>query len=307
MLPSFQPLSSSPDLQSAFARLSRRGFAGESLDETLRQLTAATGQLLNMERVSLWGLTAHQQILECIDLYELSRNRHSSGAILHAARYPAYFRALSRGEPIVADDALTHPYTQEFADDYLLMNGISALISSPIHVNGELQGTLRIERVGSHSNWTSVQRLFAHAVTNLVSLALLQHQIVLIEEELNDTKCLHQALFVGTRDAIVISDAHTGHILDANPQAEKLFGRQIQELLGILQSELHATSPGRDVDQQFRVLRDDKEIAAVRSEVISRDGKIIPVEITGQVVHLEKGKRVFQGVFRPLSAAANAT
>lgn len=303
MLPPFQPLSNSLDLQSAFAQLSRGGFAGESLDETLRQLTAATGRLLNMERVSLWGLTAHQQILECIDLYELSRNRHSSGAILHAAHYPAYFRALSRGEPIVADDALTHPFTQEFADDYLLMNGISALISSPIHVNGELQGTLRIERVGSHSAWTSVQRLFTHAVTNLVSLALLQHQIVLIEEELHNAKCLHQALFVGARDAIVISDAHTGHILDANPQAEKLFGRQLQELLGILQSELHATDHNRDVGERFRVMRDEKGIEAVRSEVISRDGKIIPVEVTGQVVHLEKGKRVVQGVFRPLCAA----
>ena len=114
MLPPFRPLSSSLDLQGAFAQLSRDGFASCSLDETLRQLTAATARMLNVERVGLWGLTARRASLECIDLYELSRDRHSSGVTLHAARYPEYFRALVRGEPIVADDAMKHPSTQEF-------------------------------------------------------------------------------------------------------------------------------------------------------------------------------------------------
>ena len=136
MLPPLKPLSSSLDLQGAFAQLSRKGFAGGSLDETLRQLTAATGRILDIERASLWGLTAQRATLECIDLYELSRNRHSSGVTLHAAHYPEYFRALARGEPIVADNALVHPCTQEFADHYLLMNGISAVINlSLIHIS----------------------------------------------------------------------------------------------------------------------------------------------------------------------------
>ncbi|ACV34046.1 putative GAF sensor protein [Candidatus Accumulibacter phosphatis] len=156
MLPPFRPLSSCLDLQGAFAQLSREGFASCSLDETLRQLTATTARMLNIERVSLWGLSARRTTLECIDLYELSGDRHSRGMTLRAARYPEYFRALTRGEPIVADDAMKHPSTQEFTDDYLLMNGISAVINSPIHVNGELQGVLCIERVGPHSAWTSV-------------------------------------------------------------------------------------------------------------------------------------------------------
>ena len=175
MLPPLKPLASSLDLQGAFAQLSRNGFSSSSLDETLRQLTAATGRALNIERVSLWGLIAQRASLECIDLYELSRDRHSSGVTLDAARYPQYFQALERGEPIVADDAMKHPTTQAFTEDYLLMNGISAVINSPIHLKGELQGVLCIERVGPHSAWTSMQRLFAHAVANLVSLALVQH------------------------------------------------------------------------------------------------------------------------------------
>ena len=187
-MPLFRPLSSSLDLQGAFAQLSRRGFAGHHLDETLRQLTATTSRILNIERVSLWGLSAQGENLECINLYELSRDRHSSGVTLRAARYPEYFRALEKGEPIVADDAMKHPSTQEFSRDYLLLNGISAVINSPIHADGELQGVLCIERVGPHSAWTSVQRLFAHAVASLVSQALLQSQLLSIKEELRDDK-----------------------------------------------------------------------------------------------------------------------
>jgi transcriptional regulator with GAF, ATPase, and Fis domain len=90
-------------------------------------------------------------------------HRHSRGDTAGTRHYPEYFRALEKGEPIVADDAMKHPSTQEFTSDYLLMNGISAFINSPIHADGELQGVLCIERVGPHSAWTSVQRLFAHA------------------------------------------------------------------------------------------------------------------------------------------------
>ena len=272
----------------------------------MRQLTAATGRILNIERVSLWGLSSQRESLECIDLYELSHNRHSVGVTLQALRYPEYFRALERGEPIVADDAMKHPSTQRFAEDYLLMNGISALINTPIHVNGELQGVLSIERVGPHSAWTSVQRLFAHAVANLVSLALVQHQVLQMEEDLRDANSLRLALFAGARDAILISDASTGHILDANPQAEKLFGRQLQQLLGLLQSELHAASDGLD-PRQLLTPTQASGAAVVRSTVVNRDGKIIPVEIIGHEIQLEKGRKIVQGVFRPLAALDDPT
>ncbi len=302
MLPPFRPLSNSLDLQSAFAQLSKRRASSDGLDATLRQLTAATGRMLGIERVSLWGLTGERTRLECIDLYELSRNRHSSGVSLEAARCPEYFRALERGEPIVADDAMTHPTTRSLTEDYLLMNGISAVINSPIHVNGELQGALCVEQVGPHSAWTSVQRLFTHSVASLVSLALLQHQLQLIEQELRDVQSLRQALFAGAPDAILISDARTGHILDANPQAERLFGRQRPQLLGVVQSDLQPAGAGLDI-RELLTLITTAGSAAVHSAVVKLDGTVIPVEIVGQEVRLEKGKNVVQGVFRPLPAS----
>lgn len=298
MLSHSTPLTSSLDLQGAFAHLSRRGFAGKDLDEALRQLTESSGRMLNIERVSLWGLTAQRSKLECIDLYELSKDRHSSGMTLLATHYPVFFRALEQGEPIVADDAAKHPFTHEFAEDYLLMNGISALIDSPIHVNGELQGVLCIERVGRHSAWTSVQRLFAHAVANLVTLAIVQNQSALMRDELREANARLRALFTGAPDAILIADAVSGHILDANPQAEKLFGRAHEQLVGILQSDLHPPGESTRYRKLFEQYVSSGASEPIRAEIINRRGERIPVEISCEVVDLGKGQKIIQGIFR---------
>lgn len=292
---------SSLDLQGAFAHLSRRGYAGKDLNETLRQLTESAGRMLNIERVSLWGLGAERSTLECIDLYELSKDQHSRGMTLLAAHYPTYFRALEQGDPIVADDAAKHPCTYEFADDYLLMNGISALLDSPIHVNGELQGVLCIERVGPHSAWTSVQRLFAHAVANLVTLAIVQNQAALMRDELNDANTRLHALFTGARDAILIADARSGHILDANPQAERLFGRSRDRLVGILQSDLHPPGESARYRRLFEQHVSSGAAEPVRGEIVNLGGERIPVEITGEVVELGNGQTIIQGIFRQLA------
>jgi PAS domain S-box-containing protein len=220
---------------------------------------------------------------------------------LLSAHYPGFFKALEQGEPIVADDAIKHPFTHEFADDYLLMNGISALIDSPIHVNGDLQGVLCIERVGAHSAWTSVQRLFAHAVANLVTLAIVQNQSALMRDELNDANARLRALFTGAPDAILIADASTGHILDANPPAERLFGRTHAELVGILQSDLHPSGESVRYRRLFEQHVSSGAVLPVQGEIINRRGERIPVEITGEVVELGSGQKIIQGVFRQRS------
>ena len=186
----------------------------------------------------------------------------------------------------------------------MLVNGISAVVHSPIHVNGELQGTLWIEQVGGHSAWTSVQRLFAHAVASLVGLALLQHQLTVVEDELRDIKSLQRALFTGAHEAIVISDADTGDILDANPQAEKLFGLDLRQLLGAVEGTSHLPGEGLDVPQLIRQLIESGGTQAMHSQVRSPNGTVIPVEITRQVVELETGKTIVQDFFRPLNGGS---
>lgn len=170
-------LPSPAELKEGIASLSRGAYFKEaSLDMMLSILTESTAQMSGIERVSIWALTDHQQELRCIDLYELSARRHSKGEFIKASQYPVYFHALRGGSSISADDAYIHPLTTEFAADYFPLYGVTAVLDTPIHIRGELQGVLCLEQVGSRHPWTSAHGLFAHAVANLITLALVEYE-----------------------------------------------------------------------------------------------------------------------------------
>ncbi len=176
--PGFSRTLMSPlDLQEGIASLSRGAYFKEaSLDMMLSILTESAAQMSGVERVSIWALTNQQQELLCLDLFELSPRRHSKDQRIHASQYPFYFRALRAGSCISADDAYMHPLTAEFAADYLPRHGVTAMLDTPIHIRGELQGVLCLEQVGSRQPWTSAHGLFAQAVANLVTLALVEYE-----------------------------------------------------------------------------------------------------------------------------------
>jgi GAF domain-containing protein len=165
------------ELQEGIASLSRGAFFKEApIDMMLSILTEAAAERSGVERVSIWALNDGHEELLCLDLYEMSARRHSKGEILLARQYPSYFRALHAGSSISADDAYLHPLTTEFISDYLPRHDVLAKLDMPIHIRGELQGVLCLEQVGSSQPWTSAHVLFAQAVANLVTLALVEHE-----------------------------------------------------------------------------------------------------------------------------------
>ncbi|AXS78816.1 GAF domain-containing protein [Dechloromonas sp. HYN0024] len=172
-----RPLMSSLELQEGIASLSRGAFFKEApLDMMLSILTEAAAERSGVERVSIWALNDEHQELVCLDLYEMSARRHSKGESLRASQYPSYFRALHEGRSIAADDAYVHPLTTEFLASYLPQHDVTAKLDMPIHIRGELQGVLCLEQVASRQPWASAHVLFAQAVANLVTLALVEHE-----------------------------------------------------------------------------------------------------------------------------------
>ncbi len=109
------------------------------------------------------------------------------------------------------------------------------------------------------------------------------------------------ALIDGARDAIIVADAGTGVIVDANRQAEVLLKRSKNQIVGMHQSELH---PPEDADYYREFFRSSvvSDGSAVTEAVVrASDGQDIPVEISSGVVNLPGGKTVLQGIFRDIS------
>lgn len=120
------------------------------------------------------------------------------------------------------------------------------------------------------------------------------------EQLLQESNAWQHALFEHARDAIFLADPETGQILDANSQAESLFGIPRMSLITKHQSELHPPSIKNLVSRQFyeHAKGTDKLFDA---EILTSDDRIIPVEINASLVSLPNRKPVLQGIFRDIT------
>jgi diguanylate cyclase (GGDEF)-like protein/PAS domain S-box-containing protein len=166
-----------PDLQrtpiDALSELARawRRYEGDP-DGAIRAITETGCNAVGVARCSVWILSDDQQILRCIDLYERAAASHSSGIVLDAATYPAYFQALRAEEPIAAGDAHRDLRTIEFSPGYLTPLGIGALLDAPVRTGGALVGVVCHEHIGGARAWTSGEQRDAAFLASLASLAL---------------------------------------------------------------------------------------------------------------------------------------
>lgn len=286
-------------MQEGFARLARsQTFHDTSLDTVLTELAESAGRLSGVERTSIWAFNEQLSELRCWERYELSSRRHSGGEKLTRENFPAYFEALAQGEAIVADDAYNHPSTLEFVGEYLPRHRVTAMLDTPIHIRGELQGVLRLEQVGFHHPWTSVHRLFAHAMANLVTLALVENEAAEARHRMQLASDRLQAVFEASRHAMLLIDRRSGLILDANRRVESLFGYHRAGLIG---KPCHVLSPqgaNKDFSECFGYAAGEQEGKPIAAEILCGDATRLPVEVTIEMADLEGGRRWALAIFR---------
>jgi PAS domain S-box-containing protein len=114
----------------------------------------------------------------------------------------------------------------------------------------------------------------------------------------------YHILFEEARDAIVIADLETGAIMDVNRQAELLLNQPRHRLVGQHHTVLH---PPETRDAYRRVFREQAVSGGVvLAELMTHDGRRIPVEINCSVLDLPDGRRAVSGFFRDVSDRTRA-
>ena len=123
-----------------------------------------------------------------------------------------------------------------------------------------------------------------------------------LQQEADENMQRYRRLFESAPDAVLLADAETGQLLDANPAAERLTGRSRAELMTLHQSELHP--PDSIARNDFLEHVDAGKCGYLHkpTEVPLLNAKrgIIPVEITSCVFQLGH-RKVIQGIFRDIS------
>jgi len=148
-----------------------------NLEEALRMITETGSRVLGVERTSIWALKKQGAMLELLDLYERTPNRHITGFTLAAQDYPSYFQAIAHEEyAIAAHDAHADVRTKEFSQSYLTPLGIGAMLDAPVRRRGDIIGVLCHEHVGGPRSWTTEEVYFSSSLATFMTLALEAHQ-----------------------------------------------------------------------------------------------------------------------------------
>lgn len=158
---------------SVFADLTaQRSVYGDSLQATAKRITESLVEAIDVERASIWLYNDDQSAIECADLYIRTKREHSSGVVLKASDFPAYFKAVESQRTIAAVNAHTDPATSEFSEVYLRPLGINAMLDVPIWANGKMVGVVCHEHTGDFRNWNTDEETFAYIMGNIVGMTI---------------------------------------------------------------------------------------------------------------------------------------
>ena len=127
-----------------------------------------------------------------------------------------------------------------------------------------------------------------------------------VEEALRKAEEKYRAQFEGALDAIFVADVETGILVDCNPAATKLVGREKSELIGQHQRILH---PPERIDGGFSDTYKEhlktKQGQTLETQIITKKGQIKDVAIKANLLEV-RGKKLLQGIFRDITVRKQA-
>jgi PAS domain S-box-containing protein len=127
------------------------------------------------------------------------------------------------------------------------------------------------------------------------------------ELELRASETRFRAIIESANDAIFISDAKSGEIVDVNRKGEELMGMSREIIIGMHQTELHPTDEkiNMEINYQDDLRNPDKH--TMRKVLIQHvSGKTIPVEVSPVLINLNDGNEYLVGFYRDITQRRKA-
>jgi PAS domain S-box-containing protein len=289
----------------ALTALTAQASAAPGFEQRLADLLETAAQTLHVERVSLWRFGDRRDDLQCADLFERTAHRHTAGAVLRREHSPEYFQAIERERVIAADDAHSDPRTRAFAEAYLQLHGIGAMLDVPLRQRDMTIGVVCVEHVGGARAWTVDERNFALSVTNLISAAMAEHEREQAVRRLAENEARVRLVLDTAHDAFVGMHAD-GSVVAWNRQAAAIFGYSREEAIGRPLASLIIPPAFRAAHERglARFLATGEgPILNRRLELtaLNRDGQEFPVEITVTSPIRSDGGTFFGAFLRDIS------
>jgi PAS domain S-box-containing protein len=193
------------------------------------------------------------------------------------------------------------PSIQEKQRTNLFGEQKTKVVMTPLYRYNKVVGIFGICSVTHPEQYVPIVKILAQRVSEALELANEQLEREKLKETIKRSEEKYKGLFEQAMDAIFISDAETGILVDCNQEATKLVGRKKSEIIGQHQRILH---PPQEINGGFsrtyvQYLK-EKEGQVLETKVITKKGENKDVEIKANLLDIE-GKKVLQGIFRDIT------
>jgi diguanylate cyclase (GGDEF)-like protein/PAS domain S-box-containing protein len=289
-----------------------QALTGRDIEAGYAQVTELMTTLLRVERGSVWRFDPSGTQLQCVDLFEWTERRHSSGAIINQEAVPAYFQALAQNRCIAADDAATDSATSELGEAYLAPLGIGAILDAPIWVGGHMVGVVCHEHVGGPRRWQFEEELLAGTMADFVARVIeasdrlrAERALGQYREHVDELTRVEQALRRSSENlrivlgaapvALVLTRLRDQHVVLANERCAALFEVPLDEVVGQRTRDFYVTPEERD--QVIGPLIEQGHLDSALVRLKKRSGKEFWAELSGRIVELDGQRCSLVGIF----------
>jgi diguanylate cyclase (GGDEF)-like protein/PAS domain S-box-containing protein len=175
--------------------------------------------------------------------------------------------------------------------------------SAPVRVKGVVTGAIEVSYLDERSEedegpFLKEERMLINALAERVGRITERMQA---DRVLRASEERYHTVFEEASDGLAMADAATGTILDCNAALCRMVERGRAELVGQPQSILHPPQDRIAVAGRLRASGSTGDVGQpLRETLLSKGGKLIPVEIRAARVELE-GRTCLLGVFRDVS------
>lgn len=262
------------------------------LSQFLHLITKRAAQVLGTERAAVWLYNPSGTKSRCVDLYELSRGRHSHGAEVTIAEHREYFEALHANRIIAADDTFADVRMSSFMHEYLGPHQVLSSMDAAIRRGNEMLGAVCFEHVGNRHRWQVDERQFGASIADFIALAMERAEMKQAEQAIRQSEARYRALHDSAGDAIVIARPGDRVIVECNPKALEIFGcgrdqfigRSAEQFFGIEQPGLTDWRGGINKRIKSALAGEPQEFVWRNRR---RDGELFDAEVTLTEVGLE--------------------
>lgn len=253
--------------------------------DKLKEIIALGARTIKCERVGIWLFDNKENSISAEHIYILSANQFVKGEVAYEKDYPNYFKHLKKEAVIIANDAQTDSATIEFAEEYLIPQGITSMLDVPIRNGNKVIGVVCYEHVGHRREWTISEQVFTRSLADIIALNFEKEERKKAEEKLYK----NQVRFEETQELAQIGSWEVNFITQEVIWSKEMYRIfELENLPGLQLFEAYRKKIHQDDIQKFdhaiNKLLNNIQSNSVECRVITKTGDIKYIRSIGEAI-----------------------